>query len=68
MIIMITASKLMNETTRQMKIYVGITGASGAIYGIRAAEMLENTVIQTHLLLSDAPIDTPNYHYWQGIE
>lgn len=36
------------------KITIGITGASGAIYGIRAVEMLNSAGIETHLVVSDA--------------
>lgn len=36
------------------KITIGITGASGAIYGIRAVEMINSIGIETHLIISDA--------------
>jgi 4-hydroxy-3-polyprenylbenzoate decarboxylase len=35
-----------------MRIIVGITGASGAIFGIRALEMLKTLSVETHLVLS----------------
>lgn len=35
------------------RIVVGITGASGVIYGIRLLEVLKDTDIETHLILSD---------------
>ena len=35
-----------------MRIVVGITGASGAIYGIRALEALNKLSVETHLILS----------------
>ena len=35
-----------------MKIVVGITGASGAIYGIRLLEELKRREIETHLMIS----------------
>ena len=35
-----------------MRIIVGITGASGAIFGIRALEMLKALSVETHLVLS----------------
>ena len=44
----------MNKAEKQMKITVGITGASGAIYGIRALMMLKDAGVQTHLVMSDA--------------
>ena len=36
------------------RLIVGITGASGAIYGIRALEMLKGSEIESHLILSPA--------------
>jgi flavin prenyltransferase len=41
-----------SRMTRQL--IVGITGASGAIYGIRALELLKDSEIETHLVLSAA--------------
>lgn len=34
------------------RLIIGITGASGVIYGIRALEMLRGTDVETHLVLS----------------
>ena len=36
------------------RLIVGITGASGVIYGIRALEMLKGSEIESHLILSPA--------------
>jgi flavin prenyltransferase len=36
------------------RLIVGITGASGAIYGIRLLELLRDTDIETHLVMSRA--------------
>lgn len=36
------------------RLIVGITGASGAIYGIRLLELLKETEIETHLIVSRA--------------
>lgn len=36
------------------KLIVAITGASGAIYGIRALELLKKLYIETHLIISKA--------------
>lgn len=35
-----------------MKIIVGMSGATGAIFGIRLLELLKNTDIETHLVMS----------------
>ena len=37
-----------------MKLVVGISGATGAIYGIRILEVLHNLKVETHLVISDA--------------
>jgi len=36
------------------RLIVGITGASGAVYGIRLLELLKNADIETHLIMSRA--------------
>jgi flavin prenyltransferase len=36
------------------RLIIGITGASGVIYGIRALELLSTTEVETHLVLSPA--------------
>ncbi|MEW5952389.1 MAG: UbiX family flavin prenyltransferase [Bacillota bacterium] len=36
-----------------MRIIVGITGASGAVYGLRLVEQLKLLEVETHLVLSD---------------
>ena len=38
----------------QKRIIIGISGASGAIYGIRALELLKPLEIETHLIISNA--------------
>lgn len=38
----------------QKRIIIGISGASGAIYGIRALELLKPLTIETHLIISNA--------------
>jgi flavin prenyltransferase len=42
----------MNDGSKRL--IIGITGASGAIYGIRLLEALRKTDIETHLLISKA--------------
>ena len=37
-----------------MRLIIGITGASGVIYGIRALELLRGSEVETHLVLSPA--------------
>jgi 4-hydroxy-3-polyprenylbenzoate decarboxylase len=41
----------MSKTTPR-RLVVGITGASGVIYGIRALELLAKTSVETHLVIS----------------
>jgi 4-hydroxy-3-polyprenylbenzoate decarboxylase len=49
-----------NERTPQ-RIIVGITGASGVIYGIRALELLAEAGVETHLVISKAAELTMTY-------
>lgn len=35
-----------------MRIIVGITGATGSIFGVRALELLKDSAVETHLVLS----------------
>ena len=41
-----------------MRIVIGITGASGAIYGIRALQVLQKLEVETHLVITDAALET----------
>ncbi len=43
-----------SRTPLPLRLVVGITGASGAILGIRLLEVLKPTNIETHLVLSDS--------------
>lgn len=45
---LITIWYLLND----MRLIVGITGASGAIFGVRTLEVLESLKVETHLILS----------------
>ena len=38
----------------QKRLIIGISGASGVIYGVRMLEVLKNQGIETHLIISDA--------------
>ena len=40
--------------TSPQRLVVGITGASGAVYGIRLLEVLRDSSIETHLVMSAA--------------
>lgn len=44
----------MTQIGRAGRLVVGISGASGAIIGIRLLQVLQNTEIETHLVLSNA--------------
>jgi 4-hydroxy-3-polyprenylbenzoate decarboxylase len=38
---------------REVRLVLGITGATGAIYGIRLLEVLRELAVETHLVISD---------------
>lgn len=44
-----------------MKLVVGISGASGAIYGLRILEVLKQVGVETHLVMSDSAKRTIAY-------
>ena len=44
----------MTQKTTPRRLIVGITGASGAIYGIRILQALQGTDIETHLVMSES--------------
>lgn len=46
----------MNARSPRPRIIVGITGASGAVYGKRILEVLRETGVETHLILSRAAL------------
>ena len=41
-----------------MRLVVGISGASGAIYGVRALQALRDLKVETHLVMTDAALET----------
>jgi 4-hydroxy-3-polyprenylbenzoate decarboxylase len=41
-----------------MRLVVAISGASGAVYGIRALQILNRAGVETHLILTDAALQT----------
>jgi len=50
----------MSEKTRKAdrpRLIVGISGASGAIYGVRLLELLADAGVETHLVMSRAAHD-----------
>jgi 4-hydroxy-3-polyprenylbenzoate decarboxylase len=51
----------MARSSPPSRLIVGIAGASGVIYGIRALEILRKTGIETHLVLSPAAELTMSY-------
>ena len=46
---------------KKSRLIIGITGASGIIYGIRLLEVLKPTPIETHLIVSKAAQQTRSY-------
>lgn len=41
-----------------MRLIVGISGASGAVYGVRALQVLRELHVETHLVITDAALET----------
>ena len=50
------------------RLIVGITGASGVTYGVRALELLRQTAIETHLVLTRSAALTIGYELERTIE
>lgn len=46
---------------KKSRLIIGITGASGIIYGIRLLELLQKTSLETHLIVSKAAQQTRHY-------
>lgn len=51
-----------------MRLVVGISGASGAIYGVRILEVLRQAGVETHLVMSDSGKRTIAYETDYSIE
>lgn len=52
----------MNSTeARPQRLIIGISGASGAVYGVRLLELLRDTPIETHLVVSKSALITVSY-------
>jgi 4-hydroxy-3-polyprenylbenzoate decarboxylase len=51
-----------------MKLVVGISGASGAIYGVRILEVLRQAGVETHLVMSDSGKRTVAYETDYSVE
>ena len=49
------------SSSQKKRMIVGITGASGAIYGVRLLEILKSAGIDTHLIVSRAAQVTMAY-------
>ena len=51
-----------------MKLVVGISGASGAIYGVRILQVLRQAGVETHLVMSDSGKRTVAYETDYSVE
>jgi 4-hydroxy-3-polyprenylbenzoate decarboxylase len=49
---MTKASRRRGQADSKRRLVVGISGASGAIYGVRVLEILKNSGVETHLVMS----------------
>lgn len=47
-----------STSTRPQRLVIGISGASGAIYGVRLLQLLRDTPIETHLVVSKSALIT----------
>jgi flavin prenyltransferase len=54
MMIGTSSEAAMNNGEKTQRLIIGITGASGAIYGVRLLELMRDTDIETHLIISKA--------------
>ncbi len=52
--------------TRRQRVVVGITGATGAVYGVRLLQRLKACSVETHLVLT--PAGVLNVHHELGLD
>ncbi len=50
--------KSTGDSSPNVRLIVGVSGASGAVYGIRALQVLRKLRVETHLVLTDAALET----------
>jgi 4-hydroxy-3-polyprenylbenzoate decarboxylase len=55
------SASLARQGDERRRLIIGISGASGVIYGVRALEMLRETDIETHLVMSKSAELTIGY-------
>lgn len=51
----------MTDSTKKQRLVVGISGASGIIYGVRLLQLLRDHPVETHLVMSKSAELTLNY-------
>jgi 4-hydroxy-3-polyprenylbenzoate decarboxylase len=61
------ASSVLGEVSVQ-RIIIGISGASGVIYGVRALELLKDQPVETHLVISKSAALTMRYELSQSLD
>lgn len=49
------------ESVKPQRLVVGISGASGVLYGIRLLELLQESPVETHLVITDSAVVTLAY-------
>lgn len=49
---------MISTSPRPQRLVIGISGASGAVYGVRLLELLRDTPIETHLVVSKSALIT----------
>src|SRR3990172_4183468 len=62
------ASRLSARRFSMKRIIVGITGASGVIYGVRTLETLHKLGVETHLIISSSGVRNLDIEQGQTID